>query len=45
LLLFDKVFSELYGINFNSQYFRYWSWFEAFLHFNIGDGVWAPLKI
>jgi len=45
LLLFDKVFSELFGGNFNSQFFRYGSWFEAFLYLNIGDGDGVPLKI
>jgi len=44
-LLFDKVFSELFGRNFNSQFFRSRSWFETFLYLNIGDGVGAPLKI
>jgi len=44
LLLFDKVFSERFGRNFNSNFFRHRSWFEAF-YLNIGDGGGAPLKI
>jgi len=44
LLLFDRVFSELFGINFNPQFFRYRSWFEAFLYFLFGDGGGAALK-
>jgi len=45
LLLFDRVFSELFGRNFNPQFFRYRSWFEAFLYFHIGIGGEAPLKV
>jgi len=30
---------------FNLQYFRYRSWFEAFLYFLIGDGGGALLKV
>jgi len=45
LLFFDKVFSELFGRNFNSQFFRYRSWFEASLYLNIGDGGGTPLKL
>jgi len=44
LLLFDKVFSELFGKNFNLQYFRYGSWFESFLYLLIVDGGGAALK-
>ena len=44
LLLFDRAFSELSGRNFNPQFFRYTSWFEAFIYFHIGDSVEAPLK-
>ena len=42
---FDKVFSERFERNFNSQFFRYRSWFEVCLYMNIGDGGGAPLKI
>jgi len=45
LLLFDKVFSEVFGRNFNPQSFRYRSWFEAFLYLHIGDGSGNPLKV
>jgi len=44
LLLFDRVFSELFGRNFNPQFFRNRSWFEAFFYLHIGDGGGAPLK-
>jgi len=44
LLLFDKVFSELFGRNINPQFFRYRSWFEAFLYLLIGDGGVVALK-
>jgi len=44
LLLFDRAFSELFGRNFNKQFFRYRSWFETFLYLLIGDGGGAPLK-
>jgi len=44
LLVFDRVFSELLGSNFNPHFFRYRSWFEAFLYFLIGDGCGAALK-
>jgi len=44
LLLFDRVFSELFGRNFNPQYLRYRSWFEAFLYLLIGDGGRVALK-
>jgi len=36
-LLFDRIFSELFGRNFNPQFFRYRSWFEVFLYLLIGD--------
>jgi len=42
-LLFHRVFSELFGRNFNSQFFGYRSRFEAFF-LRIGDGGGAPLK-
>jgi len=45
LLLFNRVFPELFGRNFNSQFFRYRSWFEAFLYLLVGDGGEAPLKV
>jgi len=45
LLLFDRVFSELFGRNFNPQFFTYRSWFEAFLYLFIGDGGGAALKL
>jgi len=45
LFLFDRVFSERYGRNFNPQFFRYGTWFEAFLDLLLGDGGGAPLKI
>jgi len=44
LLLFDKIFSELFGRNVNPQFCRYRSWFEAFFYLLIGDGDGAPLK-
>jgi len=44
-LLFDRVFSELFGRNFNPQLFTYRSWFEAFLWLLIGDGGGATLKV
>jgi len=44
LLLFHRVFSELFGRNFNPQIFRYSSWFEAFLYLLIGDGGGAALQ-
>ena len=45
LLLFDRVFSELFGRNYNKQFFRYRSWFETFLYLLIGDGGGARLKV
>jgi len=45
LLLFDRVFSELFGRSFNPQFFKYRSWFEAFLYLLITDGGGAPLKV
>jgi len=39
------VFSELFGRNFNPQFFRYRSWFEAFLCLHIGDGGETPLNV
>jgi len=44
LLLFDSVFSELFGINFNPKFFRYRSWFEAFRYLHNGDDGEGPLK-
>jgi len=44
LLLFDRLFSELFGRNFNAQFFRYRSWFEAFLYLLTGDGGGVALK-
>jgi len=44
LRLFDRVFSERFGRNFNTQFFGYRSWFEAFLYLLIGDGGVAALK-
>jgi len=46
LLLFDRVFSELFGRNFNPYFFRYRSWFEVFIYLHIGDGGgwWAPFE-
>jgi len=45
LLLFNRAFSELFGRNFNPQFFRYRSWFEAFLYLLLGDGGGAPLEM
>jgi len=45
LFLFDRVFSGLFGRNFNPQFFRYRSWLEAFLYLHTGDGGEAPLKV
>jgi len=42
-LLFNRVFSEFLGKNFNPQIFRK-SWFEVFLCLLIGDGGGAALK-
>jgi len=39
------VFSELFGRNFNPQFFTYRSLFEAFLYLHIGDGSGTPLKV
>jgi len=39
------VFSEVFGRNFNPQFFRYRSGFEAFLYLLIGDGGGAPMKV
>jgi len=44
LLLFNRVFSELFGRNFNPQFFRYRSWFEVFLYLLIGDGGGVVVK-
>jgi len=44
LLVFDRVFSELFGINFNPQFFRYRIWFETFFYFLIGNGGGVALK-
>ena len=44
MLLFGRVFSELFGRNFNPQSFRYRSWFEAFLYLLIGDGGEVAVK-
>jgi len=44
LLLFDRVFSELFGRNFNPQFSRYRSWFEAFLYLLRGDDGGGVLK-
>jgi len=44
LLLFDRVFSEHFGRNFNLQFVWYRSWFEAFVYLLIGDGGGVPLK-
>ena len=44
MFLFGRVFSERFGRNFNSQFFRYRSWFEAFPYLLIGDGCRATLK-
>ena len=44
MLLFDGGFSELFGRNFNPQFFMYRSWFEAFLYLLIGDGGGVALK-
>jgi len=46
LLLIDRVFSELFGRNFNPKCFRYRSWFEAFPYLHIGDGGgwWGPFE-
>jgi len=42
LLLFHRVFSELFGRKFNPQFLGYRSWSEAFFYLLIGDG--AALK-
>ena len=39
---FRKMFFRVFGRNFNPQFFRYRSWFEAFLNVDIGDGGGAP---
>jgi len=44
LLLVDRVFSELFGRNLTHNFFRYRSWFEAFLYLLIGDGGGVALK-
>jgi len=44
LLLFDRVFSELFVINFNPQFFWYRSCVEAFVYLLIGDGGGVALK-
>jgi len=44
LLVFDRVFSEIFGRNFNPPVFRYRSWFEAF-YWLIGDSGGAALKV
>jgi len=43
-LLFDRVFSELFGRNFNPQSFTYRSCFVAFLYLLIGDGGWGRFE-
>jgi len=45
LLIFDRVFSELFGRNLNHNFFWYRSWFEPFLYLHIGDGGGVPLKV
>jgi len=48
LLLFDTVFSELFGRNFNPQFCRYRRWFEAFVYLLIGDGggsLWITIAV
>ena len=45
MLLFDRIFSELFGRNFNPQFFRCRSWFETFLYFLIGDGGGVAIVI
>jgi len=42
--LFDSVFSELFGRNFNLQFFTYRSWFEAFFYWLNGDVGGVVLK-
>jgi len=44
LLSFHKYFSELFGRNFNPQFFTYRSWFECFLYLLIGDGGGVALN-
>jgi len=44
LLLFGRVFSKLFGRNFNPQFFRYRSRLETFLCLLTGDGGGAALK-
>jgi len=44
LLLFGRVFSELFERNFNPQFFRCRSWLETFLFLPIGDGGGVALK-
>ena len=45
LLLLDRVLSELFGTNFNLQFFfKYWSWFEAFPYLHIRDAGEGPVK-
>ena len=40
----DRAFSKLFGRNFNPQFFRCGSWFEAFIYLLIGDGGCFLLK-
>jgi len=44
LLVFDRVFSERFGRNFNPHFFTYRSWFEVFLYLLIGDGCGVALE-
>jgi len=44
LLLFDRVFSELLEEIVTHNFFRYRSWFEAFLYLLIGDDCGVALK-
>jgi len=44
LLLLDRVFSEIFGTNFNPQFFKVLSWFEAFRYLHIRDAGGGPLK-
>jgi len=44
LVLLDRVFSELFGRKFDTQFFRCRSWFEAFLYLLTGVGGGVALK-
>jgi len=44
LLLLDIVFSEIFRTNFNPQFFKVLSWFEAFRYLHIRDAGGGPLK-